>query len=344
MRFEYGSRQGRRRGDTTVASIARLAGVSSPTVSKVLNGRSGVATDTRRRVEALLLEHGYRRPDAISPAAVLEVVFYTLEGYRAMEVMRGVERVAKARELAVGFSEVKGREREGRGWLEHVLARRPLGLIGACIRFTPEEQERLAASAIPLVALGPVGAPLDTTPSVGAANRSGGAIAARHLLDLGHQRIGAIGGPASFLCAQARLDGSRAELEAAGRPADPALVLSGGYSFEDGLAMGRVLLAQAKRPTAIVCGDDLQALGVYEAAREIGLRIPRDLSVVGFGDVEYARWSGPPLTTVRQPLADMGAAAANLVLTLAARQQPTHTRIELATTLVQRASTAPPQH
>src|SRR5262245_34319737 len=89
----YPTRQGRRRGELTVASIARLAGVSSPTVSKVLNGRSGVASDTRRRVEELLVEHGYRRPDAVSPAAVVEVVFYSLQGYRALEVMRGVEGV-----------------------------------------------------------------------------------------------------------------------------------------------------------------------------------------------------------------------------------------------------------
>ncbi len=93
----------------------------------------------------------------------------------------------------------------------------------------------------------------------------------------------------------------------------------------------------------MLCGNDLQALGVYEAARRAGLRIPDDLSVIGFDDMEYARWCGPPLTTVRQPLQDMGAAAAAMVVTLAAGEQPPDTRVELATKMILRESTAPPR-
>ena len=150
-----------------------------------------------------------------------------------------------------------------------------------------------------------------------------------------------LGGPSDLLCARARLDGFRAAMDAAGVPVDAELVRSGTFYFEDGLAPGGDAAAPARPPTAVFCGNDLQALGVYEAARRAGLRIPEDLSVVGFDDLEFARWCGPPLTTVRQPLTEMGAAAAGMVLTLAAGEQPAQTRVELATKLVVRESTAP---
>jgi DNA-binding LacI/PurR family transcriptional regulator len=336
-------RPGRRRGEATVATIARLAGVSPPTVSKVLNGRSGVAEDTRQRVEALLREHGYRRPDAVIPSAVLEVVFHALEGHAAVAIMRGVEEVARTRELAVGFSELSGRNTDRRGWVEQVLARRPTGVIGVYASFSPREQAKFAAAGIPLVALDPTGEPLHTTPSVGAANWSGGLAAARHLIELGHRRIAVIGGPVSYLCSRARLDGFHAAMDEAGIPVDPALVRHGRFMFDDGLAHGLALLKFHEPPTAIVCGDDLQAMGVYEAARQLGVRIPDELSVVGFDDIDYAQWMGPPLTTVRQPLAKMGATAAELVLMLADGEEPTQTRVELATSLIVRGSTAPPR-
>jgi LacI family xylobiose transport system transcriptional regulator len=127
-------------------------------------------------------------------------------------------------------------------------------------------------------------------------------------------------------------------------PLDERLVRVGQwFAFEDGLNHARELLRLPDPPTAVLCGNDLQAFGVYEAARQAGLRVPDDLSVVGFDDITYARWCGPPMTSVRQPLADMGAAAAELVLALAAGEQPTHTRVELATTLIVRESTAPPR-
>jgi LacI family xylobiose transport system transcriptional regulator len=335
-------RRGRRRGELTVATIAQLAGVSPPTVSRVLNGRAGVAVDTRRRVEELLRERGYRRPAAIAPAASVEVVFYELESHLAIEIMRGVEEVLRAHELAVAFTDVRGRASAGRSWAEQLLARRPIGVIAVHSRFTPQQHAQLAVSTIPLVALDPTGEPLHATPSVGATNWSGGIAATRHLLDLGHRRIAAIGGPSGYLCARARLEACRAAMDAAGVPMDDTLVRTGRFFFEDGLALGRELLDLPSPPTAIVCGNDLQALGVYEAARQAGLRIPADLSVVGFDDIEYAHWCGPPLTTVRQPFREMAAVATDLVLSLAAGQTPAQTRIELATTLIVRASTAPP--
>jgi LacI family transcriptional regulator, xylobiose transport system transcriptional regulator len=325
-----------------MAAIARLAGVSKPTVSRVLNGRSGVASGTRRQVEALLREHGYRRPNTMAPAASVEVVFVRLESHLAVSIMRGVEDVVRHQDLVVGFTDVSRRPATERPWAEQLLARRPAGVIVAHSNFTPEEHALLAASGIPVVMLDLSGLPPDTVPSVGAANWSGGIAAARHLLELGHRRIGVIAGPVRSLIARARLEACRAALDAAGVPLDERLVRTGDFHFEAGLAFGRDLLGMADPPTAIICGDDLQALGVYEAARLARLFIPDDLSVVGFDDLECIRWCGPPLTTVRLPFEDMGAAAARMILAFAAGGTPEQTRVELPTTLIVRGSTAAP--
>lgn len=335
-------RRGRRRGELTVATIARLAGVSKPTVSRVLNGRSGVADDTRRRIEQLLREHGYRRPSAVAPSPGVEVLFYGLESHLAVEILRGVQDVVNDHDLGVGFTDVLACAGRNRSWAEQLLARRPVGVITAHSQFTAEQHAQLAASGIPLVAVDPSGQPYGEVPSVAATNWSGAVAATRHLLQLGHRRIGVIGGPTDSLCARERLEACRAAMETAGVPVDPRLVRTGRFWFEDGLALGRELLGLPDRPTALLCGNDLQAFGVYEAARQAGLRIPQDLSVVGFDGIAASHWCGPPLTTVCQPFREIGAAAAHLLLALIAGQPPAQTRIELATTLVVRASTARP--
>ncbi|WP_433043050.1 LacI family DNA-binding transcriptional regulator [Dactylosporangium sp. CS-033363] len=332
----------RRRGEVTVAAIAELAGVSVPTVSKVLNGRAGIAAETRDRVEALLREHGYRRADAATTTPNIEVAFFGLESHLAMEILRGVEQTVRERGLAVGFTDLQGPVPGGRRPADRLLARRPTGVIAVNSAFRVRQYEQLMAGGVPMVVLDPTGEPGHTIPSVGATNWSGGVAAARHLLDLGHRRIAVVTGPMEYLCARARLEATRGALETAGLPLDPALVRHGRFTFEDGIELGHALLQQPDRPTAVVCGDDLQALGVYEAARRLGLRIPQDLSVVGFDDIEVTRWCGPPMTTVRQPFAEMGATAARMVLRLALGEPVEPARVELATELVVRGSTAPP--
>jgi len=211
------------------------------------------------------------------------------------------------------------------------------------LSFPTEHRALMAASSIPMVALDPSGEPDHPVPSVAATDWNGAIAAARHLLTLGHRRIAVITGPTERLCARARLDGTRAALEAAGVPLDERLVRNGPwFAFEDGLNHGRELLRLTDRPTAILCGNDLQAFGVYEAARQLGMRVPADVSVVGFDDISPTGWCGPPMTTVRQPLTEMGATAATLVLAIATGQPLTQTRVELATTLIVRDSTAPP--
>ena len=331
------------RNGTTIAVIAREAGVSVPTVSKVINGRSDVAPATRRRVEAVIRRHGYeRRVRPSRRAPLLELLFHELESEWALEIVRGVERVAGRNQMAIVLTEMQGRRRPGQGWIEGALARRPTGVIAVFSDLNEAMRDQLRARGIPFVVVDPAGEPLHDTPSIGATNWNGGLTATRHLLGLGHRRIGVIGGPAGVLCSRARVDGFRAAMDEAGVPIDPTLVSHGAFGVDEGIGAGRRLLARPDRPTAIITGNDLQALGVYQAAREARLHIPEDLSVVGFDDVPIARWVSPPLTTVRQPLVEMAEAAAELVLGLARGEEPGQTRVELATELVIRESTAPP--
>jgi len=156
---------------TTIADIAELTGVSVPTVSKVINGRSDVSPETRRRVETAIREHGYRRsPSARPRTPLLEVIFHELESEWALEIVRGVERVAGQHHLAVVLSEMQGRRSPGRGWLEGVLARRPTGVIAVFSDLSESMREQLAARGIPYVVVDPTGEPLHDTPSVGATN------------------------------------------------------------------------------------------------------------------------------------------------------------------------------
>lgn len=326
----------------TIARIAEEAGVSIPTVSKVINGRSDVAVDTRERVEAIIRKHGYQRPDkGISRSNILELVFHELESAWALEIIRGVEQVARDNQMAVVLSELQGRYTPSRGWIDGILTRRPTGIISVFSDLSALQRSKLDTRGIPFVVVDPVGEPGQETASIGATNWSGGLAATRHLLELGHRRIAVIGGPSHVLCSRARVDGFRAAVETAGLTVDPALIRHGNFHVEGGYEQGRILLALPDRPTAIFAGSDLQALGVYEAARDAGLRIPDDLSVVGFDDLPVARWIGPPLTTIRQPLLEMAAAGARLALNLARGEQPAHRRIELATSLLLRHSTAP---
>jgi LacI family transcriptional regulator, xylobiose transport system transcriptional regulator len=224
-----------------------------------------------------------------------------------------------------------------------VLTRRPTGVIAVFSELTVAQQSQLATRSIPLVVVDPTGEPLHQTPSVGATNWNGGLAATRHLLDLGHHRIAMLSGPPQWPCCRARLDGYRAAMDAAGVPVDPELVRISRLYVEGGLADGRELLDLPDPPTAIFTANDLQAFGVYEAARQAGVRIPDELSVVGFDDLSFTRWSGPPMTTVRQPLEQMGATAARMIIDLADSRPLEQHRVELATELVVRESTTTPR-
>ncbi|WP_371667340.1 LacI family DNA-binding transcriptional regulator [Streptomyces sp. NBC_00289] len=331
-------------GDTsrpvTIAYIAESAGVSVPTVSKVINGKAGVSADTRARVEELVNRYRYRKPAGAGRSNVVELVFRELKDMWAVEIIRGVEQVARRHRAGLMVSRF-GLHDATPTW-EDTVSRRPNCVLSVA-QLSETEREQLTAKGIPFVVVDPITELPDDVPFVGATNWSGGRAATRHLTQLGHRRIAMISGPEDQLCCCARLDGYRSAMQAARLPVDPELVVHAQLTREDGCVAGRSLLALPEPPTAIFAANDLQALGVYQAAREAGLRVPDDLSVVGFDDLPVVAWVDPPLTTVHQPLTEMAAAATELALTLGRGEAAPQVGLEIATTLTVRASTAPPK-
>jgi LacI family xylobiose transport system transcriptional regulator len=351
----------------TLDAIARRASVSLATVSKVLNGRPGVSAPTRERVERLLAASGYAQRDRPpEPGSLVELVVEDLASEWSIEIVRGVETVAREHGYALSLSALGPDHAVGEDWIAGVLHRRPAAIVLQFSALTAGRRDQLRARGIPFTVVDPVGDPPADVPVVGATNTAGGAAATQHLLDLGHRRIAAIAGPLDMRCAVDRLAGHRAALAAAGLEARPTpgagSVVVARFSREDGERAARELLATEPRPTAIVTGNDLQALGVLDAAAASGLRVPQDLSVVGFDDVAPARWARPALTTIRQPLQEMAARATRMALRQhrvgvspeepstpggpAERSRPSapggSLRVELATSLVVRDSTAAP--
>jgi LacI family transcriptional regulator len=341
--FEIKSKGGAVR-KTTLAAIAAEAGVSLPTVSKVVNGRPDVAPGTRARVEQLLDRHQYRR-NGQRPhrrSGLIDLVFNGLDSPWAVEILRGVEEWGAERSIAIAVSSVRHGDARPASWTSTIAGHHSDGVILVTSTLTPTQVGQLRGAGIPLVVIDPANTPPPDIPSVGATNWAGGLDATEHLLALGHRRIGAITGPADTLCSLARLDGYRSGLDRASVAADPALIRYGDFHHEGGFARAVELLGLADPPTAIFAGSDQQAFGVYEAARQRGLRIPDDLSVVGFDELPVSRWASPPLTTVRQPLAEMGSTAAQMLGELIDGGPLRTNRVELSTELHIRESTTVP--
>jgi DNA-binding LacI/PurR family transcriptional regulator len=325
----------------TISYIAESAGVSIPTVSKVINGRRGVAADTRARVKAVIDRYGYRRPAPTTRRNLMELVFDELADMWGVEIVRGVERVARQHRVGVVLTEFGPQRNTIHYWIDDALARRPACVVSVA-QLSEEQRDQLRARGIPFVVFDPTVELPDGIPFVGATNWAGGRSATRHLVELGHRRIAMIGGPDQILFCRARLDGYRSALDAAGLPVDAHLVMPTDLTREGGHATALDLLNRPDRPTAIFTCNDLQALGVYQAARAVGLRIPTDLSVVGFDDLPIAALVDPPLTTIHQPLTEMAMAATELALALGRGEKTPQVGFELATTLRVRESTAPP--
>ncbi|GHJ43877.1 LacI family transcriptional regulator [Catellatospora sp. TT07R-123] len=329
----------------TIAAIAREAGVSVPTVSRVINGRSDVSPTTRQRVEELLNRHGYQRrtTSVRSTSGLIDLVFNDLDSPWAVEIIRGVEDVAHAAGVGTVVSAIHRRASSAKQWLDNMRSRSTEGVIFVTSTLEPPLQAELRRLNIPVVIVDPAGVPPQEAPTIGATNWNGALRATEYLLGLGHQRIGFIAGPPQLLCSRARLDGYRTAIEAAGLPLDDKLIYPGNFYHEAGYTGGTQLLDLAEPPTAIFASSDQMALGVYEAIRRKGLRVADDVSVVGFDDLPEVRWCSPPLTTVRQPLAEMGLLAARTVLRLAQREKIESPRVELATELVIRDSACAPR-
>jgi DNA-binding LacI/PurR family transcriptional regulator len=343
-----------RAGPSTLTRIAAEAGVSVSTVSKVLNGRTDVAPATRERIALLLRRHGYQ-PGSKLGTGVVDLLLgegLHLPGTAkyspwavehspwAEQLIRGATEAAAEAGYSVVVNTVSSAS-EFHRWLDLVTARGTYGALSVLHLPRGAELRQLAAAGVPVVVIDPAEEPGPDIRSVGTTNWQGGLTATRHLTGLGHRRIAAIAGPASLWSSQARLDGYRAAMLEAGLAVDDRLICRDMFTVKGGRRQAAHLLSLADRPTAIVAGNDNQAFGILQALRDLGLRAPEDLSVVGFDDVSFAAWTAPPLTTVRQPLAAMAATAFRMLRTGGSGAAEAH-HVELATTLVIRDSTAPP--
>ena len=338
-------------GPPTLADVAASAGVSIATVSKVLNGRADVGPGTRARVQSILQQHDYvgRRSEPAGSAlkrATVELVFHGQLNSYSVEVLGGVVEAASQAGATVAVS-VRPRQlvpgvKRSVDWVRDVTTSGRSAVIDVVDDVRQGDLAALARARLPLVVIDPLRLPERQVTSVGTTNFSGGLAATRHLLSLGHRRIAYLGSNAAFAYNQARLHGYRAALEAEGITVPSGYVRNVGSRFEDGVAGGAALLDLPKAPTAIFAVTDECAAGVIEAARVRCLQVPKDLSVVGFDDTPIARLLSPPLTTVHQPLRELGLVALRTALRLAAGETIDSHHVELATELVVRSSTAPP--
>jgi LacI family transcriptional regulator len=328
----------------SLSDIATTAGVSLATVSKVLNGRADISDATRERIQKILAKSGYiRKATATRNSDMIEVVFEKFDNMWALELLTGVIQVATENGLNVVITENGDRAHPDSTWVNKVINHQPYGIILVFSDLTKTEKNKLSRCDIPYVTVDPSGDPSPDNMSVQADNWTGGLIATRHLLALGHTRIGIITGPQEMMCSKARLDGYSAALEERGLTVEPSLIRVGDFTTQGGFREGLHLLSDSQsRPSAIFAGSDLQAMGVYEAARRLNIRIPQDLSVIGFDDLQLSGYMGPALTTIRQPLRDMAASATEMLIECRTGEEAAKRTI-LPTTLIQRDSTQHPE-
>lgn len=327
----------------TISDIAQEAGVSVPTVSKVLNGRPEVAAHTRERVEKLISRYNYSRRTSHGSerAGLIDLVFHTLDNEWVLEIVRGVESVTHDAGVGMVVSAVHDGRKTERAWLDNLTSRRSDGIILAVTELGPRHAEQLHGLGVPVIIIDSLGQPDPRVASVGATNWSGARTAVEHLIDNGHERIGFIGGPPQLQCSTARLDGYRSALMAAGIAVEDELVTDGDFTHDRGREAAGELLDLPTPPTAIFAANDQQSLGAYRACEQRGLRIPDDISIVGFDNLPMAEWISPGLTTIDQPVATMAAEAARMVLRHSETGRFETNRVELATELVIRGSAGP---
>ncbi len=334
----------------TLALVAQRAGVSKATASKALNGRDGVSAETRERVLNVMKELRYvpitGRAIGGVPAMVT-VLFDAHDSLYAAHVMSGVVAAGLEFDVDVVVTNPTSRhhfEPLTVDWFRRIADKGHIGVIVVTTEMTPETARVASDAGLAVVAVDPVN-PRDVDDeliSVSATNWRGGLQATQHLIDLGHRRIGFAGGRPESQPGRERFQGHLAALQGADIEFEPDLIRRAGFRYSAGRSMGEELLGLSPPPTAIAAGCDASALGFMAAARQRNLRLPDDLSIVGFDDTYAAESASPLLTTIRQPLREMGRVAIRTVLSMARGDVPETNHFELATTLVVRDSTAPP--
>lgn len=330
----------------TLADVARRAGVSTSTASKAVNGRPDVSAATRARVSAAITATGYD-PLHVSTEptrSTVEFLVDKLTSPYAMEILRGVTLAAED----AGIDIVVARFRRTRSDADEDIIGRlaesdRMGAIVVTAEVSDTTYAALTESGTPVVFVDPLRVEGDPVVSVGSTNWIGGRSATEYLIGLGHRRLAMIGGPEASFSAMARVDGFRSAAEAAAITVEPAFIEHTRFDHDSAQQVAERWLGRHDRPTAILASSDAQALGVLEAARRLGLRVPEDLSVIGYDDTYVASWAHPPLTSVYQPLQEIGRVCLRTVQRLAAGKPLDSHHIELATRLVVRESTAAPR-
>ncbi len=339
----------KRRGESriTISQIASEAGVSITTVSKVLNHLPGVAQETRDRVEKVIEGRQYVQNHAArllrrSQSGLIDLAIMRLEGGYDLGIMHGVQDVLESTGHRLVVFATHEDENLERRWVRRVLEQATDGILLLLPYERTGVADILIEHQIPFVAIGDRNDLRLSFPSIGSTIWQGGYMATEYLISLGHRRIGIITGPLSLRTSRARLAGYREAQESANIPGDPALILEGNYLLGDGYRQTCTMLDQPDPPTAIFAGNDAQAAGVYRALYERDIKIPSMMSVIGFDDVMFSSQMSPPLTTVRQPLVEIGRMATNMLLRLIEGAALEATHVELSTSLVVRESCAPP--
>jgi DNA-binding LacI/PurR family transcriptional regulator len=332
---------------TTIRDVAERAGVSIATVSRALHGLPRVSEATRQRVLAAAAElHYVASPSAASLAGgqnmAIGVVAPSVNGWFVATIVHSAERLLRPAgyDVLLYSLGVEPEERR-RAFAGNVLRKRVDAVLVVGIRPEPEEVAALSAVGGPVTV---VGADVPGWASVRVDDEAVGRCAVRHLLDLGHRRIAYIGsepeGPAEPVASAGRRAGYRLELTAAGLGPDPALEVDGGFTVRGGMAAMDALLAAGAPPSAVFAASDEMAMGAAHVARQAGLRIPQDLSVVGVDDHEMAELFD--LTTVAQPVYSQGVMAAEMILRRLAEPYREPPALVVPTSLMVRGTTAPP--
>lgn len=335
------------RARLTITDIAQLAGVSKKTVSRVINQAPYVNKKTRSRVEAIIAEHGYQ-PDpqarglAFRRSFLVGMIHDNPNSQYVENVHLGILDALADRGYELVIRPCDRRSPTFLDDMRSFVER--LRLFGVVLTPSVSEDDRLAklleSADCPYVRI--TCAELDKPGRLVLTHDAhGAAAAARRLAQLGHRRIAYISGPPLFRSSHARREGFIAGLAEYGLELAPDLTVLGAYTYESGLARGRELLGRSDRPTAIFAGNDEMASGVYGAAHELGLRIPDDISIIGFDDAPIASRMWPAMTSVRLPVREMGRAAAEWLFTKPKDSTKTPAG-EFTPALIERQSTAPP--
>lgn len=335
---------GRRRRAPVMADVARRAGVSHQTVSRVLNGHVNVRESTRARVLAAIDELAYRRNSTARALVTrqthsLGVVVFDTTLYGPASTLFGIELAARQAGYFISIVSLKTMTRQTVGEaLDHLAEQSVDGLVVVA----PQRQAVAALAGVPpgvpIVAV--EGGEAPDLPVVCVDQAAGAAAVTRHLLDLGHRTVWHVAGPADWLEAEARQRAWRATLVGAGAPVPQAL--SGDWSPRSGYLAGQELAAQYRAGadlTAVFVANDQMALGVLRAFQEAGIQVPGQVSVAGFDDIPEAEFFTPPLTTIRQDFAAVGRHSIALLLEQITAEPATVPRVVVPATLVSRAST-----